>query len=58
MLKFRRMFDRFWEGMITLFEQDGRDIAGVLGRIEHVWQAVERGCVDDSDLGLDLPPCG
>jgi alpha-glucoside transport system substrate-binding protein len=49
----------FWEGMMTLFEQEGADITGVLGRIEQVWRAVERGCVvaDDDDLELDLPPC-
>jgi DNA-binding SARP family transcriptional activator/ABC-type glycerol-3-phosphate transport system substrate-binding protein len=32
----------FWEGMITLFEQDGRDIEGILGQIEQVWQDLEQ----------------
>lgn len=47
----------FWEGMVTLFRENGSDVEGVLGRIERVWRTVEEGCVADPDLGLDLPPC-
>lgn len=47
----------FWDGMITLFERDGADVEIIVGDIERVWQAVERGCVDDPDLGVDLPRC-
>lgn len=47
----------FWDGMVTLFERDGADVEIIVGDIERVWQAVERGCVDDAALGLDLPPC-